>query len=71
MNTIISIRVKKEIKKLMTSVKIDWRKKIEEFIRRRTLEEMRRKILLRASKNVKLMKEIDNVAIIREKREYE
>jgi len=59
MSAVISIRVKKEIKKLMASVKIDWRKEIEEFIRRRALEEIRKEILLKAKENIKLMKEID------------
>jgi len=69
MSEVISIRVKKHVKRLMKLVNINWREEIEKFIERKAKEVLREKILDDSLKLLKKMKKIDNYKLIREDRD--
>lgn len=69
MSEVISIRVKKHVKRLMKLVNINWREEIEKFIERKAKEVLREKILDDSLKLLKKMKKIDNYELIREDRD--
>lgn len=69
MSEVISIRVKKHVKRLMKLVNINWREEIEKFIEWKAKEVLREKILDDSLKLLKKMKKIDNYKLIREDRD--
>jgi len=71
LSAVLSIRIDKHLKDLMRKVNIDWRKEIEEFIRMRIREELKRRHLEDAKKIRKRIPPIgkSNAELIREDRD--
>ena len=71
LSAVLSIRIDKRLKELMQKVNINWKKEIEEFIRMRIREELKRKYLEDARRIRKRIPPIDrsNAELIREDRD--
>jgi len=69
MSEVVSFRVKKSVKKLMSMVDIDWRREIERFIEQKAKMLLREKILKESEELLNEMLEIDNYSLIREDRD--
>lgn len=48
MTAVLSIRIDRRLKELMSRIQIDWRSEIEEFIRRKVREYLLREFIARA-----------------------
>lgn len=74
MSHVISLRIQRELKKLMDKTGLDWKEEIRQFIERRAREELRRRFLNDARnlrKRIGVESSISSAELIREDRELE
>lgn len=74
MSSVISIRIRKELKELMDKVDVDWSNEIRKYIEKKVREELKKKFIHDAKKlreKIGVESSIPSYKLIREDREHE